>query len=143
MTTLAIFARCRAVLKTPSGESGRMYVANPGDARLRSSWLDATLAAPASDAAATCPVPNTAASGLQPDHIGALGHRVTAVQHQPRPISNLVEVELAVVRDAEGTVTKERLELAWDDATQRDRCLASLLADGLLVAAPGGYGLPG
>ena len=50
---------------------------------------------------------------------------------------------LAVVRDAEGTVTKERLDLAWDDATQRDRCLASLLADGLLVAAPGGYGLPG
>ncbi len=50
---------------------------------------------------------------------------------------------LAVVRDAEGTVHRSASTLAWDDATQRDRCLASLLADGLLVAAPGGYGLPG
>jgi A/G-specific adenine glycosylase len=50
---------------------------------------------------------------------------------------------LAVLRDAEGAVPQEKLDRAWDDNPQRDRCLASLLADGLLVRVPEGYGLPG
>jgi A/G-specific adenine glycosylase len=52
---------------------------------------------------------------------------------------------LAVVRDAEESVPKTRLAQAWHDPTQRDRCLASLLTDGLLVQLPGGetYALPG
>jgi A/G-specific adenine glycosylase len=48
-----------------------------------------------------------------------------------------------VVRDADGVVSKTRLDGAWDDPTQRDRCLQSLLTDGLLVQVPEGYGLPG
>lgn len=40
---------------------------------------------------------------------------------------------LAVLRDAPGTVARERLDAAWDDRAQRERCLASLLADGLAV----------
>jgi A/G-specific adenine glycosylase len=50
---------------------------------------------------------------------------------------------MAVVREAEGTVPKPRLDRAWDDDTQRDRALASLLTDGLLVETPDGYALPG
>jgi A/G-specific adenine glycosylase len=50
---------------------------------------------------------------------------------------------LALLRDAEGAVPQERFDRAWDDKPQRDRCLASLLADGLLVQVPEGYALPG
>jgi A/G-specific adenine glycosylase len=40
---------------------------------------------------------------------------------------------LAVLRDAEGPVPAGRLELAWPEESQRSRCLASLVADGLAV----------
>ena len=50
---------------------------------------------------------------------------------------------LAVLRDAEGAVPRRTLDRAWDDKPQRDRCLASLLTDGLLVRVPEGYALPG
>ena len=49
---------------------------------------------------------------------------------------------LAVVRDAEGAVPRRRLDQAWSEAAQRERCLASLVTDGLLVPADGGYALP-
>ena len=50
---------------------------------------------------------------------------------------------LAVLREAEGSVTRERLEGAWPEQVQRDRALASLLADGLLVLeGDGRYALP-
>ncbi len=40
---------------------------------------------------------------------------------------------LAVLRDAEGSVTQARLDLAWVDDAQRGRCLSSLIDDGLAV----------
>jgi A/G-specific adenine glycosylase len=50
---------------------------------------------------------------------------------------------LAVLREADGVVSKTRLEAAWPDQPQRDRALAGLLADGLVVAAGAvGYALP-
>ncbi|GAB3761765.1 A/G-specific adenine glycosylase [Nocardioides ginsengisegetis] len=50
---------------------------------------------------------------------------------------------LAVLRDAEGSVPRARLDAAWADEAQRTRCLASLLADGLLVRTDAGsYALP-
>ena len=50
---------------------------------------------------------------------------------------------LGVVRDAEGPVPRARLEETWTRSEQRDRCLASLVADGLLVPGPGdSYALP-
>lgn len=50
---------------------------------------------------------------------------------------------LAVVRDAEGAVHRSRLEAAWAGGDQRERCLASLLADGLVVAVgQQSYALP-
>nr|WP_241728520.1 A/G-specific adenine glycosylase [Nocardioides zeae] len=50
---------------------------------------------------------------------------------------------LAVVRDAEGPVALSTLEAAWAIADQRDRCLASLVEDGLLArVGPASYALP-
>jgi A/G-specific adenine glycosylase len=40
---------------------------------------------------------------------------------------------LGVLRDAEGPVHLDRLEAVWADTAQRQRCLASLVADGLAV----------
>jgi len=50
---------------------------------------------------------------------------------------------LAVLRDADGPVHRSRLDAAWSDETQRARCLASLVDDGLLASAgPETYALP-
>lgn len=40
---------------------------------------------------------------------------------------------LALVRDSEGPVAKQRIDLVWDNPHQRERCLASLVEDGLLT----------
>ena len=45
---------------------------------------------------------------------------------------------LEVVRDAPGSVPASRLDAAWDQPAQRERALAGLLTDGLLVAVPPG-----
>jgi A/G-specific adenine glycosylase len=50
---------------------------------------------------------------------------------------------LAVLRDAAGDVAAPRLDAAWPDAAQRERCLASLVTDGLARITPtGAYALP-
>jgi A/G-specific adenine glycosylase len=50
---------------------------------------------------------------------------------------------MALARDAHRPVTPAAMERVWPDAGQRDRCLRSLLDDGLLVLAGPGYALPG
>jgi A/G-specific adenine glycosylase len=50
---------------------------------------------------------------------------------------------LAVLRDAEGAVPISRLEVVWADVPQRERALASLLDDGLVVQEGQGFSLPG
>ena len=51
---------------------------------------------------------------------------------------------LDVLRGSEGPVEKGRLDLVWHEAGQRDRCLASLLVDGLLEQTDTGlFALPG
>ena len=40
---------------------------------------------------------------------------------------------MALARDAEGTVPALAMERAWPEPEQRTRCLAGLVADGLLV----------
>ena len=49
---------------------------------------------------------------------------------------------LDVLRDGDGPASRDRLDAVWPDEEQRDRALASLLADGLLVETPRGYALP-
>src|SRR3954454_2399381 len=51
---------------------------------------------------------------------------------------------LAVLRASPTPVHHSRLETAWPDPAQRDRCLAALVADGLAEAVgPRSYALPG
>jgi A/G-specific adenine glycosylase len=50
---------------------------------------------------------------------------------------------LAMVRDAAGPVPTARLDAVWPDEDQRERALASLVTDRLLVADVDGYRLPG
>ncbi|MEU5693441.1 A/G-specific adenine glycosylase [Actinosynnema sp. NPDC020468] len=51
---------------------------------------------------------------------------------------------LDVLRGTEEPVQKTRLDLVWSDAGQRDRCLHSLLVDGLVEQTPTGlFALPG
>ena len=51
---------------------------------------------------------------------------------------------MAILRDAEGPVPRARLDAVWSDAVQRERALASLLADGLVIETDNGrrYSLP-
>ncbi|HEY1133239.1 MAG TPA: A/G-specific adenine glycosylase [Nocardioides sp.] len=50
---------------------------------------------------------------------------------------------LAVVRDADGPVALSTLEAAWAIDVQRNRCLAGLVADGLVArVGPASYALP-
>ncbi|MEQ7849029.1 A/G-specific adenine glycosylase, partial [Nocardioides kribbensis] len=50
---------------------------------------------------------------------------------------------MGVVRDAEGPVHVSALVAAWPEPEQRERCLAGLVADRLLVrAADSAYALP-
>ena len=50
---------------------------------------------------------------------------------------------LAVLRDSDGSVHRSRLDAVWAPAAQRDRCLASLLDDGLVTRTSGDtYALP-
>jgi A/G-specific adenine glycosylase len=51
---------------------------------------------------------------------------------------------LDVLRGGQGPATRAQLDLAWPDAAQRDRCLDSLLVDGLIEQTVGGrFALPG
>ena len=50
---------------------------------------------------------------------------------------------MALAREAAGPVGAKALERAWPEAGQRGRCVASLIADGLLVRAGADYALPG
>lgn len=51
---------------------------------------------------------------------------------------------LDVLRGTEGPVEKARLDLVWHESGQRDRCLDSLLVDGLLEQTGSGlFALPG
>ena len=50
---------------------------------------------------------------------------------------------MALARDAEGSVPVRAMERAWPEPEQRKRCLAGLVADGLLTPSGDGYALPG
>ncbi len=51
---------------------------------------------------------------------------------------------MALAREAEGSVPRSAIEAAWPSAEQRERCLAGLVADGLLTQiTPGRWALPG
>ena len=100
--------------------------------------LVCTAAAPRCD---TCPVADLCAWR-------AAGH--PAYDGPPRKVQAWAGTDrqcrgrlLGTVRDADGPVHVSRLEAAWPEASQRERCLAALVADGLLVpAGETAYALP-
>ena len=49
---------------------------------------------------------------------------------------------MAVLRDRPGPAGPEHLAAVWPDEAQRDRALAGLLADGLVLPDGGSYRLP-
>lgn len=50
---------------------------------------------------------------------------------------------LAVLRDTDGSVAREKLDAVWADAVQRERALAGLITDGLVARDGDRYALPG
>ena len=50
---------------------------------------------------------------------------------------------MALARESAGPVSAHRMTRAWPIEAQRDRCLETLLDDGLLVRSEAGYALPG
>lgn len=50
---------------------------------------------------------------------------------------------LAVLREFEGSVSSAAVDGAWPERAQRERALASLIDDGLVVRSDEGYALPG
>lgn len=75
-----------------------------------------------------------------PPYLGARAARQPRFEGSDRQVRGLIMREL---RGSDIPVTAEELESTWADATQRDRALAGLLADGLVVAVDGGFALPG
>ena len=51
---------------------------------------------------------------------------------------------MAVLREAEGSVSSARLDAAWPEPVQRQRAVQSLITDGLMICTPNGrFSLPG
>jgi len=102
--------------------------------------LGATVCVAASPRCAACPV-----TGL----CAWRGAGYPAYDGPPRKVQTWAGTDrqcrgrlLAVLRDTEGAVPAARLDAAWAEEAQRVRCLASLVADGLVVPTHAGYALP-
>lgn len=82
----------------------------------------------------TCPVRTRCAWTLagQPITPGT-GRRQAEYEGSDRQVRGRI---LAILRESPGSVGVSAIEAAWPDAEQRDRALAALLADGLVVPLP-------
>ena len=88
-----------------------------------------------------CPVAELCAWRAQgyPPHEGPRAPVQKRFEGSDRQVRGLL---LAELRASEIPVTAAELKTVWADAVQRDRALAGLLTDGLVVAVEGGYELP-
>jgi A/G-specific adenine glycosylase len=74
-----------------------------------------------------------------------------AYDGRPKPVQRFAGTDrqvrgllMDVLRDTAGPVRRTQLDLVWADAVQRDRCLDSLLVDGLIEQTTDGlFALPG
>lgn len=118
--------------------------ANPANAARASAAfmeLGAVVCVARSPRCAACPVATTCAwrrAGSPPAEVP--GQRTQTYAGTDRQVRGLL---MAVLRDADGPVPTTRLDVVWPDAVQRDRALASLLTDGLVVPVGNRYALPG
>lgn len=74
-----------------------------------------------------------------PDYAGRKRPTQKRYHGSDRQVRGLI---LAALRGARLPVPQASLDLLWPDATQRDRALAGLVADGLAVGTAQGYRLP-
>ena len=88
-----------------------------------------------------CPVATLCAwrQAGYPAYEGAKAAVQKRFEGSDRQVRGLIMAEL---RASDIPVTLAEIETVWADATQRDRALAGLLADGLVVATNAGYTLP-
>lgn len=88
-----------------------------------------------------CPVATLCAWRLAgyPVYEGAKAAVQKRFEGSDRQVRGLIMAEL---RASDIPVTAAEIETVWPDAVQRDRALAGLLVDGLVVASHGGYTLP-
>lgn len=75
-----------------------------------------------------------------PEFDGVAAPRQKRYEGSDRQVRGVV---LAELRAADVPVTRSELALAWPDAGQLDRCIASLILDGLVADTGRGYELPG
>ena len=130
--TTAEMRQAEGLLPTPAGVAARWSVAVME--------LGALVCTARSPRCADCPVAEHCAwllAGRPP----AAGERRRAQTYAgtDRQVRGRL---LAVLRDADGPVPATVLDAVWDDAEQRARALAGLVADGLAVAVDTGYALP-
>jgi len=92
--------------------------------------LGAVICTAKSPRCGTCPVEDRCAwnAAGRPAHDGP-ARRGQAYAGTDRQVRGRL---LDILRASDSPVTKDALGVAWDDAVQRERCLASLLADGLI-----------
>ena len=119
----------------------------PGDDRTAAAWavavmeLGALVCTATSPRCGSCPVEDLCAwvqSG-RPPYDGPPRRAQTYAGTDRQCRGRL----LAVLRDSEGPVHRSRLDAVWADETQRVRCLATLLEDGLVArTSEDTYALP-
>ncbi len=130
--TAAERARAEAVVPDDPATAARWAVA-----AMELGALVCTARAPGCD---RCPVADRCAwrQAGSPAYDGPV-RRTQAFAGTDRQVRGLL---MAVLRDRPGPAGEEELAAVWADPVQRDRALAGLLADGLLVTDAGAYRLP-
>jgi A/G-specific adenine glycosylase len=123
----------------------RQLPANDDDARLFNAAamelgaIVCTARAPRCD---DCPIASQCAwrAAGYPSYVGAKRATQKKYEGSDRQVRGLI---LAELRASDIPVTNREIESVWADVVQRDRALASLLADGLVIGDPAlGYQLP-
>lgn len=120
----------------------------PGEARTASRWavavmeLGALVCTASSPRCGVCPVAPSCEWRLngQPRHDGPARRKQSWAGTDRQCRGRL----LGVLRECEEPVARSTLTACWDDASQRERCLDGLVADGLVeVCEDGAFALPG
>ncbi|MDX6224567.1 MAG: A/G-specific adenine glycosylase [Frankiales bacterium] len=139
-----IGGEARAPLAPSVAETARARALLPGDGRAPA-WsvavmelgaLVCTARAPRCEA---CPLAAVCSWSLAGRPESSQPARTQGYEGTDRQVRGRI---MAVLRAQRGAVARDLLEAASDDAVQRERALQSLLDDGLVVLAPGGFALP-
>lgn len=118
--------------------------ADAGEARVVSAAimeLGATVCTSRAPQCDVCPIAQHCAwrKAGHPQYFGPTRAVQARYEGSDRQVRGLI---LAVVRGSEHPVDEAELRAVWPDAVQRERALAGLLADGLVVAQVDGFALP-